>query len=403
MAKLKWGALALVLIAFFSRFSHKKDTPVTKKTAPTEKTKTITPPIVKALDPNACNIKQQVVSKQQGLKIYSWKGDKFVINNEDANGVAQMYIGNIGNSTLTCITCQQQAGGPKVDRMKMQPSWHPSGKWLFMAVERDVYTTPPILGSNKDYVEGELQSGIWVDMWAVTLDGKQWTRLTDFKSNVPGVADGYTGPAFTPDGKKAVWSQIMSGNILTYWPFGKWELTQADFVDNNGIPELRNRKNITPSGMNWNEPGNFSPDNESLVLSGSTEKDAQGMDQYILNIRTGKLTNLNNTPTVWDEHGLFSPDGEKVVFMSAYPYRDDPNSSKVLTIKTEFMLMNKDGSALTQLTHYRTPGFPESQNAIAAVAVWSLDGRSLSARTLAFPNYIDWDINFQGNCGNRLI
>ena len=30
------------------------------------------------------------------------------------------------------------------------------------------------------------------------------------------------------------------------------------------------------------------------------------MDQYLLNIRTGQLQNLSNTPTVWDEHGVIS-------------------------------------------------------------------------------------------------
>src|SRR6185436_12504384 len=111
---------------------------------------------------------------------------------------------------------------------KMQPTWYPDGNWIFMAVERDQYTTPPILGASKDYVKGQLENGIWTNMWAVSPDGKQWYRLTDFQSNVPGVADGYTGPAFTPDGKIAVWSQAMDGNIFAYYPFGRWAMMEAD-------------------------------------------------------------------------------------------------------------------------------------------------------------------------------
>ena len=176
----------------------------------------------------------------------------------------------------------------------------------------------------------------------------------------------------------------------------------ADFTEQNGTPKFTNLKNITPPGMHWNEPGNFSPDNKSLVFTGSVEKDAQGMDQYILNIENKKLTNLTNSPKIWDEHGIFSPDGNKIIFMSAYPYRDDPSSSTVLSIKTEFMLINKDGSGLTQLTHFRTPGYPEYPSGIAAVAVWSHDGRSASSRTLVFPNYEDWDIIFEGSCGKML-
>src|SRR5262249_42106155 len=156
-----------------------------------------------------------------------------------------------------------------------------------------------------------------------------------------------------------------------------------------GNPMLSNIHDITPKGMVWNEPGNFAPDNATLVFTGSVEKDAEGQDQYTLNIRTGKLTNLTNSPTVWDEHGVFSPDGKKILFMSAYPYRSDAKASKTLSIKTEFMLMNADGSELIQLTHFKTPGHPESSKGIAANGSWSPDGRYIFLRQLFFPKYQD--------------
>ena len=312
-----------------------------------------------AAAPAADVVKELKKSEIQGIRAYSPDGRRFLINKEDEHGVAQVYVGKTGSPALTCITNTQQPGGPKPRRLKMQPTWHPSGKWIFMAVERDKYSPPPVLGWSRDYVEGILQCGIWTNMYAVSPDGKHWHRLTDFKSGVQGAPDGYTGPAFTPDGKKAVWSQIVDGNILAY-TFGRWELILADYEEKDGVPRFVNLKNITPKGMHWNEPGNFSPDNVSLLLSGSVERHAEGMDQYILNIKTGRLTNLTNSPTVWDEHGVFSPDGEKIIFISAHPYRADPKSSTILGWKTEFMLMNKDGSGLTQLTHFREPGHPHA-------------------------------------------
>ena len=333
-------------------------------------------------------------SELQGMQVFSPDGNLYLVNKDDEKGIAQIYIGKAGSAAMTCISNTQQPGGPKPDRMKMQPHWHPSGKWIFVAVERDEYTTPPVLGANKDYVEGELQCGLWTNMYAVTPDGKQWFRLTDFKSGGGGHADGYTGPALTHDGKRAVWSQVVDGNIFAYWPFGKWDLILADFDDRDGVPKFVNQKNITPKGMYWNEPGNFSPDNVSVLLSGSVEKDAQGMDQYILNVNTGALKNLTNTPTVWDEHGVFSPDGEKIIFMSAYPYRDKPETSKVLSIKTEFMLINKDGTGLTQLTHFFEKGQPgySEKGGIAACADWSRDGHSAHLMRLFFPKYEYWDL-----------
>lgn len=172
----------------------------------------------------------------------------------------------------------------------------------------------------------------------------------------------------------------------------------ADIVDIDGAPALQNKENINPPGMNWNEP-NFHPNNQLLLFSGSDQKDAQGMDQYTLNIETRKLTNLTNSPSVWDEHGAFSPDGTKILFMSAWPYRSSPKSSKVVSIKTEFVLMDSDGRNLQQITHFLEPGYPETSKGIAASSVWDPDGRSANLRQLIFPDYQYWDVIFHGPCG----
>jgi Tol biopolymer transport system component len=339
-------------------------------------------------------------SEIQGLRVYSPDGRRYLVNKEDEKGTTQVYVADTGSTALVCLTCVQAPSGPRPERFKMHPHWHPSGRWIFLTVERDVYTPTPLLGLSRKYVEGQLQNGLWTNMWAMSPDGRQWHRLTDFGSGGPGTPNGFIGTPFTPDGRRAVWSQIVDGNVFRYRPFGRWELILADFEEVNGAPRLVNRRNITPEGMHWNEPGNFAPDNVSLVLTGSTEPDAQGMDQYVMNIESRQLTNLTNSPTVWDEHGVFSPDGRKILFMSAYPYRDDPKASRILSIRTEFMLMNADGSALTQLTHYRERGYPEYGDAgTAAAPSWSHDGRSATLSRLYFPDYEYWEIEFQGPCG----
>jgi Tol biopolymer transport system component len=349
----------------------------------------------------ACSVKELKKSDVQGLKVYSPDGRKYLLDKKDNNGISQVYMGDDVNPELNCITCTQQPGGPKPDRSKMQPHWHPSGRWIFLAVEREKYSPPPLLGLSRSYVEGQLENGLWTNMYAVSPNGNEWHQLTDFKSGVAGIADGFTGPAVTPDGKKVVWSQIIDGNVFKYSPFGRWQLILADFEDLNGVPGLTNKRDITPTEMYWNEPGNFAPDNESLLLSGSVEKNAEGMDQYILNIRNGELTNLTQSPKIWDEHGVFSPDGGEILFMSSYPYRNDPNSYKVLSLKAEFMVMNRDGSNLRQVTHFRELGYPEysKDGGIAASAEWNPSGRSANLRRLFFPAYEYWDLVFEGSCG----
>jgi Tol biopolymer transport system component len=132
--------------------------------------------------------------------------------------------------------------------------------------------------------------------------------------------------------------------------------------------------------------------------------DPQGMDQFTLDITTGRVRNLTNSPDVWDEHGVFSPDGKKIFFMSSEPFKDNPLSHTVLFLKTEFMLMDRDGSHLQQLTHFNTPGYPESnpanQGSVAANGAWNPDGLSISALNLFFPTYQTWSIGFSGRCSD---
>jgi hypothetical protein len=332
-----------------------------------------------------------------GIVGWSPNGKQYLSNKQDAAGIYQIYVGAAGGAAV-CISCAQVPNGPAPSLHKLQPRWHPSGQWIVLAVA--LSEIPPSALSSE--ILGLLQSGIGVNIFAVRPDGSAWYQLSDFGPNLP--ADGFTGVAFTPDGTQGVWAQILNGNYPGYL-FGKWQLILGDFqVSPQGVPAFTNLRDITPATANWIEPGNFAPDGKSLLLTADIGmSNPQGMDQFILDITTGEVRNLTNSPTVWDEHGLFSPDGTKIVFMSAYPFRNNPYASSVLFLETEFMLMNSDGSNLQQLTHYNTPGYPESneppQRTAAAIAAWNnLGGTSLSALNLIFPYYQTWSIEFQGGC-----
>lgn len=350
---------------------------------------------------------RSITKREGGGVVPSPDGRQYLISQKDSKGIYQIYVGQRGfGQTPTCITCVERFGGPKVGRHKMMTGWHPSSRWIFLGIERDKYNRPPIVPDQ--IIEGWLQSGVWLDMWAADPTGRQWYRLTDFGGTMR--AEGYTGPGFTPDGKRAVWAQLVGGNLVTDF-FGVWQLVIADFREDRRIPSFAQIRDITPPGARWVEPGDFAPDGRSLLLTADVGlKDPQGMDQFVLDIQTGRLRNLTNSPGIWDEHGFFSPDGKKVFFMSSWPYKDEPQSHKTLSLKTEFMLMNADGSGLQQVTYFNVPGYPESntrpgatrgQWSVAAIGVWAPDGRSISALNLFFPEYDAWDILFDGPCGRR--
>jgi len=91
--------------------------------------------------------------------------------------------------------------------------------------------------------------------------------------------------------------------------------------------------------------------------------------------------------------------------MSSYPYWREKDSYKVSGLKTEFMLMDADGSHLQQLTHFNVPGYPESQpdRTIAAVAGFFPGDSSQMFGTVMGPHFskTNWVIAFEGQCGGR--
>ena len=320
----------------------------------------------------------------------SWSpdGSRYFLNQEDKNDIFQLYVGQRGDKGPTCVTSAQVPGGPRPDRHKYMANWHPSGKWIVIGVERVEHSEmwlPAFLR------KGWVECGMWMDIYATTPDGSRWYKLAD-------TTGGFTGVPFTADGKLGVWA-VAVGSPVAYPMFGLWKLKLGEFVEKDGVPSFKNVKDISPPGAVWLEPGNFSPDGQSLVISSDVGiKDNKGQDQYILNLKTGRLTNLTHSPKSWDEHGVFSPDGQQILFMSSYPYRNDPKASQTLSLKTEFMLINADGSGLRQLTHFNVPGYPESfphgKGAVAACGVWSQDRSRILATSLRFPDYDWWEISF---------
>jgi len=330
---------------------------------------------------------------------YLWSADssKYLDNRKDAAGVFQIYVGKKGDTTAVCISQNGPASAikPWTARNKMQVLWHPSGEWIICAVEKEKFDEEWLKGTKtgRNLIEGWLQCGLWMDIYAVKPDGSKWCLLAT-------TVHGMTGPAFTPNGKTCVWAETLDSANMIKDKFGRWRLMQSEFAtDAAGNAVFTSTKDITPKGAVWVEPGNFSPDGKTVLLSADIGlDDARGQDQYTLDITTGKVVNLTNSPKIWDEHGVFSPDGKKILFMSSYPYRHKKNSYKIKSIKTEFMLMNADGSGLTQLTRFRTKGSPEYHDGIAAIGFFSADGKTIYAQTLTFPINNFWIIRFKGPC-----
>ncbi len=103
------------------------------------------------------------------------------------------------------------------------------------------------------------------------------------------------------------------------------------------------------------------------------------MDIYTLNLDSGALNNLTNTPTQWDEHAQMSPLGDRIAWMSSSGVGGAVDSIHPLT---DYWMMKPDGSEKTQITYFNDSNHAEyvgRTGATAADASWNPDGTKLMA------------------------
>jgi TolB protein len=109
----------------------------------------------------------------------------------------------------------------------------------------------------------------------------------------------------------------------------------------------------------------WSPDGRRVVFC-STRGDGENDDIFVMNIDGTDVRRLTDNGLTWDTFPSFSPDGRKILFRQLYRIRLDLG---ITAINSEIMLMNTDGSGLTNLSRDAWfDGWPS----------WSPDGRRIA-------------------------
>lgn len=161
-------------------------------------------------------------------------------------------------------------------------------------------------------------------------DGSGTERLTNTSENE-------RFPAISPDGLQIAYVVQFAGKYIYV-------------MDSDGS----DARQITKSA--WNSDPSWSPDGNKLVIRRSSNSDAQS-DIFSVDLNSGELQNITNTPTDREDNPDWSPDGKRLVYGV---YKD--GDSELFTI-------SPDGSGKTQLT----------DNDISDVeAEWSPDGSKIA-------------------------
>jgi Tol biopolymer transport system component len=308
-------------------FSCKKDSPVTEDKIPT----TVT------------------VFNAHGLDV-SWDqsgSDRVAYSIKEADTYYDIHFAKPDGTNDICLTCAH----PLLPNKHIcTPYWHPSGKWIIMAVEKETHP-----GSSTDALPG---FGAYCDIWIMNSIGTKAYKIVDIPNDYD---HGIIAPRFSHDGKQIVWTDRKTQpNILVpRQQAGYWTIKIADFKFDatDSTPVVSNIRTIEPVANAFYEVYGFSPDDSRLIFCSNINQ-LSFLDEHIYTIDTLGNNLLKLTDKDYNEHGFYKPDGSKIVWMS---------STQSTKKGTDWWMMNPDGSDKTRLTYFNEPGSSQ----YAGHAVWA--------------------------------
>ena len=311
---------------------------------------------------NSQNNYETIIQNNGGRTDWSDVNNKIAIDRKGADGFYEIYTMNPDTSDLQCLTC---VGLPADNRHTGNPSWHPSGEYILFQME-DINTTEQ--WQHNIATPGR---GRYNNVWVTDSSGTILINLT----NIPYQSLPHYGvlhPHFSKDGTKILWAEMIANN----GPNGEWRIKTADFNENSGNPFINNVQTYHPlAGINFYETHGFSQSGDEILFSATLSNSTyHSLEIYTYNTITTVLTNLTNLPDIWDEHAHYNKTEDKIVWMSSSGFTLD--STNWASARTEWWIMNVDGTNKQQLSHFNTQGYPEyiPDTVAAADLAFSPDG-----------------------------
>jgi hypothetical protein len=210
------------------------------------------------------------------------------------------------------------------------------------------------------------------DLWLLSPNGTLASQLTHLA-----VRQGVLHPHFAHHSNLLLWSELESVGPQ------KWVMKLAKFAVGDNGPELSDIQTLDPLGNAFYETHCFSPDDRSILFSTTKEPgDYRHMNIVRMDLATGR-TEMLTDPALeqWNEHAQVSPDGSRIVWISSAGIDQDLSKANKGVIKTDYWMMNADGSNKHRLTYFNEPGAPEYRpfENIASDLSWSPNGRAIVA------------------------
>ncbi len=216
---------------------------------------------------------------------------------QDADGQIQIHRSTLDGTDVACLTCG--LGGPN-----QVPVVQPRGDWILFHS----------WNGHTAKVGSPGFGGIGSDLWVMTRDGQQRTKLT---------ADGELHDNFhaywSPDGRYVVWTALNWN--ADEGGDGKSDVRVARF-DPRGPsgPRLVDEHVVRPGNGHWYETQWWAPDGSGFLYT-ETVDEAVNPELFFCRLPSrahGACRPVRLTQDLaWDEQAIFTPDMERVVFMSS--------------------------------------------------------------------------------------
>jgi polyhydroxybutyrate depolymerase len=349
-----------VLWDFFKNHTSKKDEKSTVVTQPGQ------------TSPQKSNIASFKILANPGGRV-SWLHSENIIafDRVGNDSYFDVYIMNPDGSDSRCLTCEKSTVPQLHDG---NPSWQPSGEYIvFQAQDPGLET---LRGGNPGDYFASPGIGINNNLWITNANGTKFWQVTHVKERY-----GTLHPQFSPDGKKLLWSEVLSPQGSTYY----WVMKLADFSVVNGEPRISNVQTLQPLDLMLYETHGFSPDGTKILFSGIEEgKYYYDMEIYTMDLTLGIATRLTDNDE-WDEHAHFTPDGTHIVWTSSEGTPQKKSTSwgemRENPLLLEYWVMNPDGSGKRKLSGFNDPASPDYMNWKGGVGLgdfdFSPDGKSI--------------------------
>lgn len=287
---------------------------------------------------------------------------------------ADIYVMNGNGTDRHCITCNN----PAVPHLSNDvPAWDPNGQLIVFEGQN------PSLGPISPHLS-QGGAGFNNDLWAITPNGTRAWRLT---STLRGEA--VLHPQFSPSGNELAWAAYDHPQGLRgLLHHGEWDIHVATFsISASGRPFLTNQRVYRPGQATSSTfyETHVVTGNGAIIFSSNMgspyQSSCRGCALGIWEWTPGSPKPpvlLTPNTSAWNEHAALSPSGRHIAWISSQGESFVPSSQWGRTLRTDWWLMNPNGSRKIRATYFNTPKNPGIR-VICAEGAWNPYGTALLA------------------------